>query len=634
MRRVLLVSATLSLILASVVSNTTTATASGTVYISGPVTVDNANPIQGSIVTATVYLVNDTGSTFSAKLWGIGGRGPAGWEQDIQDCGFLSDYTLESGFQQGMQCQIVARSIGRYQLFAVYQDYGGGWHEVFGQNGASLKGYFTVQAPAPVSTPLPPPPPQPTPKPDRNSLPVTSSPQVGHYFRMPRNIPVFKGPDGDYQNTIAGGLAVMIKDGPRTGKDGRTWWDLSEKEFGGGTGWFSLEDPRPAPTPVPTPKPTLRPTPPPPPAQPQGYCYQIGGLSYPGQLGTNQVGTVSLTLTNCGQTWDHDILLGTWNPQDAASPFFTGGWSHNNRAALLPGNINPGQSIAISFPIQAPATPGTYSQSLRLVAEWRAWMPGPDITITVQVGSSTPASGMSDDDLFRSYVRYYYETGRLDFPPLHPPTSSGKALNFLKGYVRQTYIQSQIDLGTLNDPEVQKYFYDLAMVLIQAGKGGEIALGVELTALAPNLVTAYFLIEALSGSDLLTGEQMGDFNRAFNVILAAVPAGFVAKGALRGATARYLVSPGEMDQLVNQYQVWDWLPSLNPKLVHVVGAWDSRFTDTNAAIGSSAETWVFYDGDGQMRAVIHQVVSPTKDIQHIHIKSFMDPNGVIWEVLN
>ncbi len=390
MRRGLAICLAILVLAVSVASNATQVSAAGRVYIAGPVTVDKANPMPGEIVSAQVTLVNTTGSTFSAKLWGIGGRGPGGWEQDIQDCGFVSDYSLGSGLSQGMQCQIVARDPGQYTLFAVYQDYGGGWHEVFDLGGASRKGYFTVTYPPP-------------PKLDRNSLPTTSTPQVGSYFRLPRAVQVFRGPDGSFQNSLSSGLVVKIKGGPQRGSDGRIWWDLSEEEWGGGTGWFTLEDPRPVapkptpPPPSPPPAPTPNPAPPAPtpapppggqhPPQSQGYCYQVSSVTYPNQLGPSETGTFSALLTNCGQVWDHDVLLGTYSPRDMASPFATNGWIRDNRAVLLPGNIGYGQSVNISFQIKAPSIPGTYSQTFLLVAEWRAWMSGPLVTVTAQVSS-------------------------------------------------------------------------------------------------------------------------------------------------------------------------------------------------------------------------------------------------------
>lgn len=105
----------------------------------------------------------------------------------------------------------------------------------------------------------------------RDSLPVTATPVVGRYFRVPVDVLPGCCVDGaGYGNTVRAGTVVMIKGGPRTGQAGRVWWDLSEVEWGGGTGWFTMQiqaaAPPTTPPPAPVSTPTLPPTPAPTPA--------------------------------------------------------------------------------------------------------------------------------------------------------------------------------------------------------------------------------------------------------------------------------------------------------------------------------------------------------------------------------
>jgi hypothetical protein len=183
-------------VIGGLASTASRATATSRVYIDGPVTVDNPGPVQGETVTARVVLVNTTGVTFSAKLWGIGGRGPRGWENDLQDCGFITDYTLESGYQQEMECSMSARDVGRYQLYAVFQDYGGGWHEVFGSAGVSLKGYFTVHPHTEVARSIVPVPPGAPPV----NTPTPPSPPGGLYVAGPVSVDNYSPPVGSLIN--------------------------------------------------------------------------------------------------------------------------------------------------------------------------------------------------------------------------------------------------------------------------------------------------------------------------------------------------------------------------------------------------------------------------------------------------
>jgi hypothetical protein len=78
--------------------------------------------------------------------------------------------------------------------------------------------------------------------------------------------------------------------------------------------------------------------------------------------------------------------LGTWNPvpgQDQASALGgdgqsgspSTGWPRYNRVAVQPGDyVGPGQVAWFQFTVQAPATPGRYSLSIRPLIEGAEWM--------------------------------------------------------------------------------------------------------------------------------------------------------------------------------------------------------------------------------------------------------------------
>jgi hypothetical protein len=81
----------------------------------------------------------------------------------------------------------------------------------------------------------------------RNNLAVTSEPQVGKYFRLPKETTVRENNlyrYTPYPKTIPAGTVVKITDGPRY-TEGQEWWKLSEDEWGGYTGWFDLQQKEP-----------------------------------------------------------------------------------------------------------------------------------------------------------------------------------------------------------------------------------------------------------------------------------------------------------------------------------------------------------------------------------------------------
>ncbi|MFQ3587345.1 MAG: N-acetylmuramoyl-L-alanine amidase [Fimbriimonadaceae bacterium] len=85
------------------------------------------------------------------------------------------------------------------------------------------------------------------------------------------------------------------------------------------------------------------------------------------------------------------VFLGTQDPQDRISPFFTpGNWISGNRAARATAVVNPGQEGEFRFRMTAPTAVGTYRETFQLVREGITWF-GPRITFDVEVGRTDRA---------------------------------------------------------------------------------------------------------------------------------------------------------------------------------------------------------------------------------------------------
>ncbi|MFA7308960.1 MAG: S8 family serine peptidase [Patescibacteria group bacterium] len=79
------------------------------------------------------------------------------------------------------------------------------------------------------------------------------------------------------------------------------------------------------------------------------------------------------------QAWnDSNVALGTANPLDRTSPFYTNangsGWKSANRIKMEKNSVQPGESSKFSFTIKAPETPGVYTEYFRPVVDGVGWM--------------------------------------------------------------------------------------------------------------------------------------------------------------------------------------------------------------------------------------------------------------------
>lgn len=114
--------------------------------------------------------------------------------------------------------------------------------------------------------------------------------------------------------------------------------------------------------------------------------------SYPSHITAGTTATCWAEFTNSGTgTWGHAATrLGTQNPQDRNSPFFlSGNWINASRPTEVDQTaVSQGQVGRFTFVIKAPTTPGTYSESYRLVQEGVTWF-GPTITWNITVDPAT-----------------------------------------------------------------------------------------------------------------------------------------------------------------------------------------------------------------------------------------------------
>ncbi|OGJ74039.1 hypothetical protein A2217_00110 [Candidatus Peribacteria bacterium RIFOXYA2_FULL_55_28] len=113
------------------------------------------------------------------------------------------------------------------------------------------------------------------------------------------------------------------------------------------------------------------------------------GISAPSSVIAGSTFNGTITMRNTGtSTWTSSSLyrIGTQNPQDNTR------WGANNRAAISPSTVAPGQSTVSTYPATAPSTPGTYSFDWKMVQDGTEWF-GETCTKSIQV---TPAPQCSD----------------------------------------------------------------------------------------------------------------------------------------------------------------------------------------------------------------------------------------------
>ena len=107
------------------------------------------------------------------------------------------------------------------------------------------------------------------------------------------------------------------------------------------------------------------------------YKASLEQKSGPSAMTSGAVAQASMTYKNLGTaTWDSKIRLGTTNPRDRKSAFYTAGkWINSTRAAAAPSPVKKGSTATFSFTLTAPKVCKTteYIEYFNLVQESVAW---------------------------------------------------------------------------------------------------------------------------------------------------------------------------------------------------------------------------------------------------------------------
>lgn len=114
------------------------------------------------------------------------------------------------------------------------------------------------------------------------------------------------------------------------------------------------------------------------------------GANFPATICPGQRISVSVQFRNTGTTtWSpsgsNPVRLGTQNPRDRSSPFYTAdNWVSVNRPATVNTTVAPGSTGTFNFVLTGPRNYGTYTEAYQLVQEGVAWF-GPIVSFNLQV---------------------------------------------------------------------------------------------------------------------------------------------------------------------------------------------------------------------------------------------------------
>lgn len=113
----------------------------------------------------------------------------------------------------------------------------------------------------------------------------------------------------------------------------------------------------------------------------------------PGQEAFSRV-----SATNNGRVqWDDSTRLGTANPRDRTSLFYTPTWINNQRTALRSGGSAIYETADFDFKIKAPTESMIYQETFDFVQDGKMWFDDP-LTISFQVVPSTVSPASVSDD--------------------------------------------------------------------------------------------------------------------------------------------------------------------------------------------------------------------------------------------
>ncbi len=116
----------------------------------------------------------------------------------------------------------------------------------------------------------------------------------------------------------------------------------------------------------------------------------FAGANFPTTIRPGERITVEIRFDNTGSTtWtasgNNPVRLGTQNPQDRSSPFYTpDSWISPNRPAAVYQTTTPGQRGQFRFVLTGPRAYGNFTESYRLVQENVTWF-GPTVSFNIRV---------------------------------------------------------------------------------------------------------------------------------------------------------------------------------------------------------------------------------------------------------
>ena len=118
-----------------------------------------------------------------------------------------------------------------------------------------------------------------------------------------------------------------------------------------------------------------------------GLVADIVSVDYPSQLAAGERGTATVVLDNIGaRTWTANTKLATSMPRDRSSVFVSSEWDGSDRVMGMPVDVPPGDTVTLTFEVEAPVDEGEYIEHFNLVEEGLGWF------------SDTPPGGGPADD--------------------------------------------------------------------------------------------------------------------------------------------------------------------------------------------------------------------------------------------
>lgn len=165
--------------------------------------------------------------------------------------------------------------------------------------------------------------------------------------------------------------------------------------------------------------------------------------------------TVTAKNTGYGEWQNSFVKIGTANPYNRSSQFYDSSWPEKNRPSYLEEpTVAPGSNGTFNFSLTAPLNNGTYSEQFNLVAEGKAWMPGGDLTFSLNV--SSPYNAVLTE-------LSSYSDSALTHPTDPTVMASGEQLYFrlkMRNTGTQTWQNTITKLATVDPNNRASDFYD------------------------------------------------------------------------------------------------------------------------------------------------------------------------------